>query len=473
MCAKAIEPNIGEWNELPQPRKLLSMFCLLVSREDHPAFHWDGENGNVETLNPDGTCNYEMVPPPIRDFRAALTDLKENFALYEKREIDFEIPLGTSKLIARVRLEQRNHFPHLYCEIEEGGEKDERDYFLKTYIDGSWMSEDEDRVRISVVGRILDHTGQPIEGVRLADRKSNWNEHMMEEVQPGGLASQVVFSNEQGEFELNVELTPGFLDIDEVVIVYKAAPISKWLKAKFEPGVIEADPNNVVIRVPEPGGLNIEFDLSTTQYANREQLQIALYRRHDYFKLIDVDAKGKLNLTGLVPGEYQVGIVDAGNQLICQSVEVVGSQTAELKLEFVEQIQTTLSLTISRGDTSDRQIDEDEKLSFYIISSAFESWSRPESWELNLSEIEFDSEGNFKHSYKLKPLLGGANRIAIYHHRESEAEDGWTDSEYTGRQNEFKIKGNPLSFEPVLLQYKSESGITIDIRLEEDSQPTA
>ena len=469
MCAKTIDLNTQRWDELPKPRKLLSLLCLMASKEDHPSFLWEGKEGNVFTLNPDGTHNYEMCPPPIKAFREALTDLKENYSLYEKREIEFEIQLEKGKLKARIRLEQRDLLPHLYCDVVESGDKDERDYLIKTHLNGSDLFDDTDRVRTTVRGKVLDHAGQPIAGVRLADRKSNWREFMMEEVQPGDLQSQVVFSNERGEFELSVELTPGFLDIDEVVIVYKADPISQWLKAKFEPGTIEADPNNVLIQVPEPGELNIEFDLSDTQYADREHLRVALYQRHNYFKLIDIETKGNLNLPRMVPGKYCVGIEDAGVQFICQTVEVVGSQTTGIKLDLVETIQTTLNLTISRSAASDARTVKNERLSFYMISSDYESWSRPETWELDFSEIEFDREGKSKHSHKFKPLLGGENRIAIYHNRELEPNDGWTDSECAHFDKEFKIDGNPLSFEPVVLHYELENGTTIDIRLEKDS----
>lgn len=470
MCAKAIELNTDWWNDLPQPRKLLAMFCLLVSQEDHPTFHWNGETGDVVILNPDGSRNYEMAPPPIKDFRGALKDLKEHFSLYDKKEINFEIPLGESKLSAKIRLEQRDYFPHLFCHVIDCGDTDERDDLLNTLSDGTLpMSDDIDTVRVTVHGKVLDHACQPVAGVRLADRKSNWPEYMMEEVQPGDLASQVVFSNEQGEFELAVELTPGFLDLDEVVIVYKAPLVSQWLKAKFEPNAIETDPNNVVIRVPEPGELRIGFNLSDTEYADCEQLQISLYRIHEHFKLYNVDAKGELSLPGLVPGKYQVGIEDAGDQLICQTVEIDGSQTAELNLTLTKKLPTTLSLTISRGAGFNDTMAQEEKLAFYIYSSAHASWGRPESWELKFSEIEFNDAGESKHAYRPQPLLGGETRISITHHQEIKAGDGWTDLDYTQLHKEIQISGNPLSFQPVLLRHEFENGTIIELRIKADS----
>jgi hypothetical protein len=468
VCAKAIELNTDWWNEQPRPRQLLAMLCLLVASEDHPAMHWNGENGEVETLYPDGTRNYEMVPPPISDFRSVLNDLKVHFSLYQKEEIEFEIPLESEPLRARIRLERRDYFPHLYCEIIASGIKAERVYLLDSHFNGSLPLADPRSIYTTIRGKVVDHLGQPVSGVRLADRKINWRDFQMEKVQPDDLDSNmVVFSNRLGEFELQVELTPGIPDLKDVVVVFKSDSISRWQEVTFPRSDIESNPNDVTIQLSEPGRLKIEYDFSGSQFANEEHLQIGVYQL-GYSHLADVESAGEMMLSGLIPGIYRVGFAVEGKQVIGGTVEVSGSKIAELKLTPIDRLETVLKLKIFRGDSSREIVANGDSIKFRICPDSLSVWGQQDLyWELALDKIELNCEGVFEQSYRMPPMIGGIAEVGVVFNRDSNCQGGWNDSETVRLYHELSISGEPLTVDPKKLEWTFESGLRIELQIME------
>jgi protocatechuate 3,4-dioxygenase beta subunit len=409
------------WSDIPRPRKLLAFLCLLVSREEHPTFHWNGETGDVWVLNADGSRNYEMVPTPLADFRDVLQNLKENWSLYEEREIQLEIPLRSSAVSTRIRLEQLDLFPHLYIEIVDGGKDDERDEVLKQRFNDHLPFGDSKSKRITIRGKVLDHNGEPVSGVRLADRKSNWTESMMDDVQPGDLTSQVVFSDENGDYELCVELTPGIPDLDEVVVVYKAPSIDQWLRAEFDPADIEANPNDVTLQLQEPGKLNLSWNLSNVSFADCEHLQIGILRDR-FYRVSDIEPKGELNLSGLVPGKYQVsiGMADSRQFLVHESVEVTDGKTVELRLDKYGNRKTTktLHLKLSGLSTANDRPAEDFEFMLGAYPDVQLPWGpRGLEWSRKLSAMEPDSNGTYE--TKLDVTMIWQDSVRLYFYRNS------------------------------------------------------
>lgn len=468
MCAKTNELNTDWLSEQLPARQLLTMYCLHVANEDHAAFHWDGECGEVEALNPDGTRYYEMVPPPIAEFRSALIHLDEHFSIYEKKEITFEVPLESQSLKARIRLERRDFFPHLYCDVIELGIKSERDFLLKSFFADKRPPTDPRSIYTTIRGKVFDHLGQPVSGVRLADVKNNWRDFQLEKVQPGDRDSNMVaFSDDQGEFELRVQLTPGILDLNDVGVTYKSHSISRWQEATFARSVIESNPNDVEIRLAEPGELKVDYDFSDAGFAKNDYLQIAVYQL-GYNHQRDIATQGELVLSGLIPGEYQIGVAAGGEQIVSRTVEVTGGSQARVQLCNVERLEARLHLKISNQIRSGGILPEGEELEFCIQPYAATPWFQS-YWEWKLSEASLDDSGVFEGSYDLPPLLGGDTSICVVSKREIARDDDWVDTECSRFYTKFEIDGAPLSMEPAEFQLGLDSGLEIELRVEEVS----
>ena len=449
------------WSDVPTPRKMLAMYCLLISREDHPAFHWNGETGDLFAMKSDGTTNYEMTSPSLDEFRSVLLDLKENWPLYDDLEINFKVPLEFKTLTVRIRLEQRDLFPHLHAEVIDGVDEAERDRILKAYYSGEVSFEDPKRKRITIRGKVLDHKGDPVAGVRLADRKSNWPKSMIEEVEPGGLASQVVFSDENGKYELNVELMPGFLDLKEVVVVYKAPSIVNWLKSEFEPSDIEANPEEVNLHLPEPGSLKISYDFTEAIFADCEYLQIGIFKQ-DHYHREDIGLQGELHVTGLAEGEYQVGVgaTDSREQLISKSVEVQGSKTTQIHLEPKETPSRYLRVRVRHGKMTMEQQSESGELSLELYADPMSLWSlRAFTWTRDLSSLEFDAHGVFETSIDVSAIWNRNVKVWFRRLLKTAGKAGWNDAKTISLYN---VSHSDRGFGP-LLQQEFEDGTVVEL----------
>ncbi len=459
------------WNDIPRPRRLLAMLCLLVSKEEHPSFHWNGETGDVLVLNPDGTRNYEMVPPPLVDFREVLRDLKENWSLYEKREIQFEIPLKSAALKTRIRLEQRELFPHLYVEVTDCGSDAERDEALDSWFNDHLPFNEGKSRRVTIRGKVLDHNDEPVSGVRLADRKSNWSESMMDKVKPGGLASQVIFSDENGEYELRVELTPGIPDLDEIVVVYKSPSINQWLRAEFDPADIEASPNDVTLRLQEPGSLSVFWDFSVSDFADCEHLQIGVFR-DGFYRVSDIDSKGELKLSGLVPGVYQIGIgmTNTRQQLVHQAVEVNGGATVELKLEPNNHLERKLHLKLSGLPTTRDKLAEDIELLMEIYPDLQSPWGqRGLSWSRKLSAMDLDKDGVYEANFDVSSLWISGVRIWFYHNANTVCSGEWKESTSTCIHRHYDASQKVES----ATEWEFEDGTKLELRVDDSCGESA
>ena len=463
MNANKTETASRWWDGLPWPRKLLVMHCLSASKSDHPAFHWNGETGAVWQINPDGTSNREMISPPLSDFRAVLQDLQEDWFLYEDREIIFEIPLESKTLKTQIRLEQHNGFPHLYGETIDCGDDAERDQSLKALMasfNGNLPSGSAKHTKIR--GTVLDHNGDPFPGVRLADRKSNWNQQSMEQAKPGD-CSQVVFSDENGNYELGVELTPGILKQDKVVVVYKSPTVNNWLKAEFDSADIEADPNDVTLRVPEPGTVNVTWDFDNTSFADHKQLQLCVFKE-GYYHRVDIELTGELNLSGLAEDEYQIGVGTSDTQelLLKKSVEIHGNETMRVNLNPEDSHRTHLRLKIQRSAVHDNP--QTGELSLEIYANPFPPFgSYFANWSSDFASLDFDANGVFETLIDVTSVWSRNVAFYLNRHLTQDNSDGWSD----GHKITLVSESNDCERDDVVLNRTFDDGTAVEITLEE------